>query len=91
MNDNNLNASLYYIILTDYHKRYVIYYIIDSLVIFIMEANKISSEADDVLISLIDKETDVPPIPPSIYFAGCAYGACVCKLINNIVILYDYY
>jgi hypothetical protein len=31
---------------------------------------------------LIDKETEIPPIPPSIYFAGCAYGACFCKFIN---------
>ena len=46
------------------------------------QTNKISSEADDVLISLIDEETDVP-IPPSIYFAGCAYGACFCKFINQ--------
>ena len=45
-------------------------------------SNKDTSEIDDVLISLIDKETEIPPIPPSIYFAGCAYGACFCKFIN---------
>lgn len=50
---------------------------------------KSSAVLDDVLVTLIDDEenvllsSDVPPIPPSIYFAGCAYGACFCKFSSS--------
>ena len=60
-------------------------------------SNKDLSEIDDVLISLIDKDTEIPPIPPSIYFAGCAYGACFCKsstvniIVITIIIMYHYH